>query len=96
MRKIILTTIFIITLIALVGCTQEAEEGPKVSADKVDLIPDINIDECMAQIRATNPEMSEQAANDNCYTLEAVNRDSKRLCNKVSEGFRGNCLAQFQ
>ena len=96
MKKAILTAIFIITLIALTGCAQEVQQEQKLSTDKVDLIPDINIDECLAQIKATNPEMSEQAASDNCYSLEAANKENKELCERVSEGFRATCLLQFQ
>ncbi len=88
MRKIILISI-IVALIALTGCTEQ-----KLSAE-IDVIPDISIGECLAQIKATNPEMPGQAASDNCYTLEAVNKGDKGLCEQVSEGFRPNCLAQF-
>lgn len=82
------------TLIALVGCKTEVQEQGR-SADKVDFIPEISIDDCLAQVKATNPEMSAQDASDNCYSIEAVNQNNKRLCEQVSEGFRANCLAQF-
>ncbi|MBW2980550.1 hypothetical protein KY360_03980 [Candidatus Woesearchaeota archaeon] len=94
MKKAILTTIFIMTLIALAGCAQK-QEGQKLSADKVDFIPDVSISECKYEAKAANPEMSEQDVNDNCYTIEAVNKGDKALCDQVSEGFRANCLAQF-
>ena len=67
----------------------------KVSADGVDIIPDISISECLSEIRRANPEISEQAAKDNCYTIEAVNKGDSGLCNQVSESFRQNCLDQF-
>jgi hypothetical protein len=95
MKKKILILIFIITLVTLIGCKPEVK-GPKVSADKVDIIPSIDVSECLAQIKQTNPEMSDQAANDNCYTIEAINEGDKSLCDKVSESFRANCLAQFE
>ncbi len=92
MKKAILMAISIMVLITLTGCVPEA----KVSADKVDVIPDISISECLTQIKQTNPEMSDQDANDNCYSIEAVNKGDKSLCDKVSAGFRANCLAQFE
>jgi hypothetical protein len=92
MGRKILTGIFIVMLVMLSGC---AAREPKLSADKVDLIPDISIDECLTQIKQDNPEMPDQAARDNCWSIEAVNKGDKSLCNKVSEGFRDNCLAQF-
>jgi len=66
-----------------------------LAADGVDLIPEINLDDCMSQIRATNPDMSEQDANDNCYTIEAVNQKDSSICSRVSDSFRPNCLGQF-
>lgn len=84
--------IFIMTLITLTGCTKEE----KLSADKVDVIPDISISGCLTQIKQTNPEMSDQDAGDNCYSIEAVNKGDKSLCDKVSAGFRATCLAQFE
>ena len=79
----------------LAGCGARVK-GPKQSADKVDVIPDITPNECLTQIKQVNPEMSNQDANDNCYSIEAVNKNDKSLCDKVSEGFRANCLAQFE
>jgi len=94
-KKAILITIFIITLVTLAGCKQEAVREGKIAADTVDIVPEMSISECLAQIRQTNPEMSDQDANDNCYTLEAVNKGDKSLCDRVSQGLRANCLAQF-
>jgi hypothetical protein len=112
MKRIILITIFIIFLFILTGCETAVEEGQTqqeiqtapttkeptgtLSADQVDTIPDISIRDCLTQVKQTNPEMSNQAANDNCYAIEAVNKGDKSLCNKVSTGFRANCLAQFE
>lgn len=95
MKKAILMAIFIVTLVTVIGCEVQ-EEGPKLAADKVDIIPDVSISECLTQIKATNPEMSDQDANDNCYAIEAVNKGDSSLCGRVSEGFRANCLAQFE
>ena len=97
MKKTIFIGFVIIALIALTGCQKQAatEEGI-LSADKVDVIPDISTSECLSQIKQTNPEMSDQDANDNCYSIEAVNKDDESLCDKVSAGFRANCLAQFE
>ncbi len=79
-------------LIALSGCKPKE---PKLSADQVDYIPDISVKECLDQIKETNPEMTEQQALDNCYAIEAVNKNDPSLCDKVSEEFRAACLAQF-
>lgn len=105
MRKIILIATFILLLMTLSGCRQESSTGrvidtaiqqEKLSADKVDIIPDISVAECLTAIKQTNPEMSDQDAKDNCYIIEAVNKADKSLCNKVSAGFKSDCLAQFE
>jgi hypothetical protein len=49
----------------------------------------------LEQIKQLNPEMTDQEARDNCYIIEAVNKNDKSLCDQVSEGFREVCLAQF-
>lgn len=67
----------------------------KLSADAIDDIPDISIDECLSQIKIENPEMSDSDAQDNCYTIEAVNKGDKGLCNKVSDSFKNVCLELF-
>jgi len=78
--------------------TPIVEEAPpeKVAPDQVDIIPGISFQECMVKIRQDNPEMTQQAALDNCYTIEAANKNDINLCNKVSEGFRPKCLAMFK
>ena len=97
-KTIFIGFVIIIALIALTACQKQqivTEEGV-LSADKVDVIPDISISECLTQIKQTNSEMSNQDANDNCYTIEAVNKNDKSLCDNVSAGFRPSCLAQFE
>lgn len=75
---------------------REAELNPSVQAPEfTEGVPDITIQECLTQIKATNPEMTDQQANDNCYTIEAVNQNDPSLCEQVSEGLRQNCLDQF-
>ena len=59
-------------------------------------IPNISIQDCLEDIKETNPEMSDQAANDNCYTIEAVNKNDPSLCDNVSESFKAICLSQFE
>jgi hypothetical protein len=96
MKRTILVTIFILTLITLTGCKVQEEEL-KLSADKVDVIPDMGVSECLAQIKQTNPEMSDQAANDNCNAIEAVNKEDKSLCDKiVNRNIKSACLNQFE
>jgi hypothetical protein len=68
----------------------------KVAKDQVDIIPEIDISECLAQIKTTNPSMTEQQANDNCYILEAVNKNDPSICEQVSSSFKELCLAQFE
>lgn len=75
---------------------EETEPEGKLSADGVDRIPNISFIECLSSIRVVNPEMTEQEASDNCYTIEAVNQDDVSLCDEVSESFRSICLAQFK
>ena len=93
MKKTIFIGFVIIALIALTGCKIEEQ---RLSADQVDVIPDISVNECLIQIKQTNPEMSDQDANDNCYSIEAVNKNDRSLCGKVSAGFKATCLAQFE
>jgi len=59
-------------------------------------IPSISLVECLKQIKETNPEMPDQQAKDNCYTIEALNTNDKSLCNEVSEEFRPICEQQFE
>ena len=59
-------------------------------------IPSISLVECLKQIKETNPEMPDQQAKDNCYTIEALNTNDKSLCNEVSEDFRPICEQQFE
>ncbi|MBW2965630.1 hypothetical protein KY342_00835 [Candidatus Woesearchaeota archaeon] len=109
MRKTIFISILIMVLV-LAGCQQQVEQQatqpqqpaptqpttPKVSADNVDTIPQIDISACLAQIKQTNPEMSDQDANDNCYAIEAINKGDKSLCNRVvNADIKSACLAQF-
>jgi hypothetical protein len=95
MKRIILITIFILLFIVIItGC--EVKEEPKLSADKVDIIPDVDIDECLTQIRQTNPDMTEQDANNNCLIIEAVNKNDKTLCDRIGGEFRASCFAQFE
>jgi len=92
---IAVVALVIVLLIAGNQTVSEVAATGKLSADGVDIIPDISIQQCLDEIKSVNPEISDQAANDNCYSIEAVNKDDKSLCQRVSEGFRENCLAQF-
>ena len=97
MRNII-AVIAIAVLVMLVLTTQPQLFQPtgKLSADGVDTIPNISQSECLQQIRVTNPEMSDQDANDNCLAIEAVNKNNKELCDEiVNSDIKQACLAQF-
>jgi hypothetical protein len=94
-KEIILLVAVAVAVIVAGAYIYPSITGNSVAADQVDIIPDIDISECMSLIRSTNPEMSTQAASDNCYSIEAVNENDPSICNQVSEGFRANCLAQF-
>ena len=129
MKKEILIILFLVSLVILTGCEQEAKEeiqtvqesaAPqtqtiiqeetqiqepaiiqtepegKLAKDEIDTIPDISISECLTQIKQTNPEMSDQDANDNCWTIEAVNKNDVSLCDKVSASLKDICLMQFE
>ena len=83
-------------LITLVGCQQQVVEEQETSAEQdIDTIPDISITDCLTQIKQTNPEISDQAASDNCWTIEAVNKGDSSLCDEVSSSLKSACLAQF-
>jgi len=96
-------TLFIISILALLilaGCQKQAAEETEeiegtLAPNKVDIIPKINLDECLTAIKQTNPEMTEQDAKDNCMIIEAVNKQNKTLCEQVSEDFKEDCLAMF-
>lgn len=76
--------------------TQPTEGEGTLSADQVDVIPDIELSDCLQQIKATNPEMSGSDTQDNCIAIEAVNKGDKALCNQiVSPEIKQACLAQF-
>ncbi len=98
MKRTILVLGLIVLMIALIGCkqTETTKTEGKLAPDGVDVMPDISIDECLEEIMIQNPEMTEQAAKDNCYTIEAVNKDDKSVCDQVSEAARANCLAMFE
>lgn len=67
-----------------------------VSADGVDFIPRLSVDECIEKVPQINGRMSYQQVHDNCYTIEAVNSGDISVCQQVSESFRPICLAQFE
>jgi hypothetical protein len=94
MNKTILVLFFILILTTVIGCQTQKEET--ILAGDVDVVPDIDISQCLSQIKQTNPEMTDQEAKDNCYTIEAVNKVDKSICNKVSEEMRTNCLRLFK
>jgi PBP1b-binding outer membrane lipoprotein LpoB len=102
-------TIFIIsilTLLILAGCQEQQEAAEEtteqteeiegtLAPNQVDVIPEVNLDECIAGVKTTNPEMTEQNARDNCLVIEAVNKQDKTLCDQVSADFKEDCLALF-
>lgn len=97
--KAIIPILLVMAVLLVAGCVQGPAEGPsttgRLAADQTDYIPSISYDNCLAQIRQTNPSMTEQQARDNCLTIEAINTGNSALCSQVSEGFRQACLSQF-
>ena len=69
---------------------------PSTQPTESEDISSITLSECLSQIRETNPEMTDQQASDNCYTVEAINKNDKSLCAEVSEEFRSLCEQQFE
>lgn len=99
-KILILAAVVIIVLVVafllLTGKPEPEATGPKLSADKVDVIPNIPIQECLDQIKTTNPEMSDSVAQDNCWAIEAVNKGDSSLCDEISSAdVKTACLAQF-
>jgi hypothetical protein len=92
MKKTALILILFLCSVFLAGCPQKA----KMSADGVSTIPALGLEECLAQIKQTNPEMPDQDARDNCLIIDAVNKGDASICNQVSAGFKAVCLAQFE
>ena len=94
-KEIMLLVALAVAIIVAGAYIYPSITGNSVAADQVDTIPKIDVSECLTLIKSTNPEMSDQAASDNCLSIEAVNKNDPSICNQVSEGFRANCLAQF-
>ena len=104
----ILTAVVVIAIIILIVSFQkpDAETTPAtthptagegtLSADQVDEIPDMAYAECMTEIKATNPDMSNADAKDNCLAIDAVNKANSSLCQQIiNPGIKQACLAQF-
>ncbi|MFQ5647966.1 MAG: hypothetical protein ACE5FW_01905 [Candidatus Aenigmatarchaeota archaeon] len=88
-------------VLLVAGCTAPEPAAPtgevigRLAADQTDWIPSISYQDCLVQIKETNPEMTDQQAQDNCLTIEAINTNDSSLCEQVSETLRQNCLGQF-
>jgi len=95
MKKAILAAMLILAVLALSGCQTTVEQETEAETEE-EAIPQMSIDECLKEIKEVNPDMTEQAASDNCWIIEAVNKQDSSLCNKVSESFKSVCLAQFE
>ena len=80
MKKFFLFLLLLLS-IGLIGC--QSIEKEKLALDNVDVIPDIDIEDCLANIQKTNPDMSNRDANSNCLTIEAINRNDKKLCDEI-------------
>ena len=85
------------------GCVQEAADttGGDGSASTqlpdFNEVPDVSYSECLSMIKQTNPDMSDQTAEDNCHAIEALNTNDVSHCNQiVDSAIKNACLAQFQ
>ena len=89
-----------VAFVVLVGCKKQIVEpalaqtgNPTTEPPAEESVPDIGLSECLNDVKATNPEMTDQQVNDNCQTVLAVNTGDASYCDKVSAGFKENCLA---
>ena len=95
MKKELMIGLIALILIAIVIVFILPGPKEKIAPDGVDVMPDISFDNCVSEVMQTNPEMTEQQAQDNCYTIEAVNKNDASICEEVSESMRANCLSLF-
>lgn len=96
MKKIMLIVIAVGLIVSALLLIGNKEKNIISTPEDIIKIPDISIEECLVQIKETNPGMPDQAASDNCWTIEAINKKDKSLCGKVSDNFKPNCLAYFE
>ena len=76
--------------------TKEVKEPAKEIKVEAESLPDTSLEECVEQVKTTNPGMTDQQAKDNCYIITAVKNNDKSLCSQVSEIFRAACEEQFE
>jgi hypothetical protein len=88
--------VLIVLILAVVIIQQPIRGEEQIAPDGVDVLPELNYRQCLSEIKKTNPEMNEQQAQDNCYTLQAIQEDDITICDKVSRPARTNCLRMFQ
>lgn len=95
--KIVIGVIVLIVVAFVIVFTSlnKVETEEKIAPDGVDVLPDISFNECLSEIIQVNPEMNEQQARDNCYAIDAINKNDISICDKVSDSARENCLDMF-
>ena len=97
-KEIIIGILIVIILIGIITYYQEpatedtstefpavpgVEEEGILSADGVDYIPEMTYDECITEIQATNPEMSDTDARDNCIAIDAITSGDISKCSGI-------------
>ena len=85
----------IIIALAIVLLQQSIAGEERRAPDGVDIMPNLKFKQCLSEIKKINPEMNEQQAQDNCYTVQAINENDVSICDKVSTSARTNCLKMF-
>jgi hypothetical protein len=94
-KENIIAGVIALIVIAVVGVFILPGTSEKVAPDGVDVMPDMGFSKCVSEVMQTNPEMTELQAQDNCHTIDAVNKNDALICEKVSEDMRANCLSLF-
>lgn len=95
MKKELMIGLIALAIVAVVIVFILPGSKEKIAPDGVDVMPDMGFDKCLEEIREVNPGMTEQQAQDNCYTIEAINKNDASICEEVSESMRANCLSMF-
>ena len=85
----------VLIIVAFVIVFAQISNEEKIAPDGVDTMPNMGFNRCLSEISQTNPEMTEQQIQDNCYTIDAINKNDISICDKVSEDARANCLSMF-
>ena len=92
---IIIIVIVLLAVVILIIPGKKVTTG-KLSADGVDIIPAMTYRECMDEIQATNPKMSDSDAKDNCIAIDAVTKGNADTCDDITNPtIKQLCFDQF-